>query len=137
MTRMPKGALLHAHLDATVNTEVLWTLARTHGDALHVSTEQTLTGLSAQGLGKVIPIFQPFPKDDWSPLESLTDAAYEPGKWVPLLKARENFDKSLGGAAGFDEWVLRSLTISPSEAYLTHNTTAKVCCELSNTPFPL
>jgi adenosine deaminase CECR1 len=121
MNRLPKGALLHAHLDATVNTEVLWGLAVKH-PAYHVCTEQVV---NAQNLGSIVPIFQPLPRSEWSSLSNLTDASYEPGTWVPLQKARDNFDPSLGGPEGFDQWVLRSLTISPSEAYHTHNTTEK------------
>lgn len=118
---MPKGALLHAHLDATVNTEVLWDLALKHV-AFHVCCQQPV---NARTINTAIPLFQPLPESAWTSYSSLTDKAYVPGTWVPLHKARQNFDSSLGGQQGFDRWVLRSLTISPSEAYHTHNTTEK------------
>ena len=119
---MPKGALLHAHLDATVNTQVLWDLVLKQS-AYHIRTEHLV---NAQTISSTIPLFQPMPQSHHSKNLSLTDETYVPGKWVPLHQARENFDPSLGGPEGFDRWVLRSLTISPSEAYHTHNTTEKV-----------
>lgn len=119
---MPKGALLHSHLDATVNARVLLNIAIKH-PAIHVRTSIRLTG---ETINTVLPEFRPLPQDEWTSLGNLTDSVYEPGQWVPLLNARSAFDSGLGGTAGFDEWAVRALTINPTEAYHTHNTTAKV-----------
>ena len=59
-------------------------------------------------------------------MKSLTDASYELDAWVPLKNARDNFSNALGGKEGFDQWVVGSMTINPSEAYGTHNTVEKV-----------
>ena len=121
VTQMPKGALLHAHLDATVNAEVLIQLALQHPN-IHVRTSERLT---TANVGSVLPEFRALASAKYSPL-SLTAESYQPGTWVPLLRVREGFPSDLGGPSGFDRWLVRVMTISPSEAYKTHNTTAKV-----------
>lgn len=130
--QMPKGALLHSHLDATVNARVLLRIALKHR-SIHVRSSVLLT---EDTLPAALPEFSPLPQDEWTELASLTNSVYEPGQWVPLAKARETFDPSLGGPEGFDEWVVRALTINPSEAYVTHNTTAKVRNPSSGVPGP-
>jgi len=120
---MPKGALLHAHLDATVNAEYLLELAYKY-DAVHVRVHQPL---QASNLSNNLPEFRFLPQEDFSTLESLTDDSYLLGSWVPLKNARSSFSQELGGQEGFDKWVIGSMTINPTEAYVTHNTIMKVC----------
>jgi adenosine deaminase CECR1 len=119
---MPKGALLHAHLDATVNAKFLLQLALEQ-PAIHVRVQQVMTSST---LSSTLPEFRALPREQFSEVHSLTHATYEPGTWVPLQRARENFDVSLGGPQGFDEWVIGTMMINPTEAYDTHNTIAKV-----------
>lgn len=116
---MPKGALLHAHTDATVNVRVLLDLALKY-PAFHVRTEELLT---ASNLHATLPKFRALPHAEWTEHAGLTEQSYAPGAWVPLHKARNSF--GFGGSEGFDRWILGSLTISPAEAYRTHNTTTK------------
>ena len=116
---MPKGALLHAHLDATVNPEVLLKLALQY-PIFHVRVHERLT---TSNLSTNLPQFRPLPADQLSELSSLTEASYPLGSWVPLHKARDSF--ALGGKEGFDKWVISALTINPAEAYGTHNTVKK------------
>lgn len=120
--QMPKGALLHAHLDATVNAQVLLNLALKH-PIIHVRASGKIT---SEDLPHVVPEFLPAPSENLSGFSSLTDSSYEANTWVPLQSARENFAPELGGPRGFDQWIHGALTISPSEAYRTHNTTSKV-----------
>lgn len=120
--KMPKGGLLHAHLDATVRADVLLRLALKH-PAMHVRT----VGLVSQGsLQTVLPEFRALPKQEWTQAASITDPRYVLDTWVPLQNARNNFSEGAGGIEGFDRWVISSLMINPSEAYGTHNTTSKV-----------
>ncbi|KAI0700006.1 Metallo-dependent hydrolase [Cytidiella melzeri] len=129
MSKLPKGALLHAHLDATVNIQVLLRLALRH-PALHVRT----TGvLSASTVSSLRPEFRAFCKPEWSTTTSLTSSSYSPEDWVPLQVARQNFDESLEGPEGFDKWITSAITISPAEAYRTHNTTAKIWEKFTST----
>lgn len=119
---MPKGALLHAHLDATVNASFLLELALKH-PFLHVKVGQPLT---AANLKTNLPTFRGLPNSEFTDHASLTDASYEVGSWVSLHNARSSFAPELGGADGFDKWVIGSMTIDPGEAYDTCNTVDKV-----------
>lgn len=120
---MPKGALLHAHLDATVNVEVLWQLALKQS-ALHVRASGPI---NASTIKNTVPEFIPLPRSQLYEGSSLTDEEYVPDRLISLRRARETFDKALGGPEGFDKWVFGALTINPNEAYKTHNTVPKVC----------
>jgi adenosine deaminase CECR1 len=120
---MPKGALLHAHLDATVNAAFLLKLALEH-PVIHVRTPNAINGST---FASTLPEFCALPPDQFSDdISGLTDATYYPDSWVPLWKARETFDLSLGGPEGFDRWVIGAMMINPVEAYGTHNTVTKV-----------
>ena len=121
---MPKGGLLHAHLDATVRVDILLRLALQQ-PAMHVRVSNCLTSST---LGAILPEFRALPKQDWTTTTSLTDPSYSPGQWVPLQNARNNFSPNMGGPEGFERWVIDALMINPSEAYGTHTTTAKVGC---------
>ncbi|KAF9015519.1 hypothetical protein BDQ17DRAFT_1295372 [Cyathus striatus] len=122
LNKMPKGALLHAHLDATVNAEFLLAKALQQ-PAIHVRVRQALT---ASNLTYNLPEFRALPQEQLSKSASLTDASYIPGEWVSLKNARMSFDSGLGGPEGFDKWAIGAMTINPSEAYGTHNTITKI-----------
>src|ERR1700683_999990 len=110
---MPKGALLHAHLDATVNVDVLFQLALQQ-PAIHVCAS---TLINASTIASTLPVFRALPLDQFSDGPGLTEASSIANQWVSLRKARETFDPELGGSDGFDKWVLGALTINPNEAY--------------------
>ncbi|THU84805.1 Metallo-dependent hydrolase [Dendrothele bispora CBS 962.96] len=122
LIQMPKGALLHAHLDATVNVPFLLDLALKQ-PAIHVRSP---VPLDSSNLKSTLPEFQALPQHVAENVISLTDAQYEPNTWVPIKQARETFGTKLGGPEGFDQWVTGALTIDPSEAYGTHNTVTKI-----------
>ncbi|KAI0332618.1 Metallo-dependent hydrolase [Cubamyces sp. BRFM 1775] len=122
LSEMPKGGLLHAHLDATVPVDILLGFALQQ-PAMHVRVSDCLTSST---LGSILPEFRALPKQDWTTAPSLTDPSYTPGGWVPLQNVRNNFSPDMGGPEGFDRWVIDALMINPSEAYGTHNTTAKI-----------
>lgn len=119
---MPKGALLHAHLDAMVNVPVLWQLVLQQ-PTFHVRASGPI---NASTIKYILPEFTPLPQDQFFDGSSLTDKSYTADQWVSLHKAREAFDVELGGPDGFDKWVFGALTINPNEAYKTHNTVTKV-----------
>ncbi|KAF7360394.1 Adenosine deaminase CECR1-A [Mycena venus] len=126
LSKMPKGALLHVHLDATVNAKTLLGLALEE-PAMHVRVPQRLT---RDNIASVLMEFKALPRgmvtDSESYMYGLTGAGYAPNTWVPLRAARETFDVNLGGPEGFDLWVVGVLSIDPSEAYGTHNTVDKI-----------
>lgn len=119
---MPKGALLHCHLDATVNAVVLLKLALEQ-PALHLCVQERVT---AANIRSILPTFRALPRDNYSEAPGITQESYAAGSWVSLKNARENFALELGGSEGFDSWVIGSMMINPTEAYVTHNTFTKV-----------
>ncbi|KAJ7286068.1 hypothetical protein C8J57DRAFT_656702 [Mycena rebaudengoi] len=130
LVKMPKGALLHAHLDATVNTDYVLKIALEQ-PALHVRVTEPLTALN---ISKILPEFRALPKEMFSDSPaSLTDASYLPKTWISLKTARAAFDTRLGGPEGFDKWVIGAMTINPSEAYQTHNTVDKIWEKFTST----
>ena len=115
---MPKGGLLHAHLDATVDVNILLQYAiETPGMHLRITRS-----LDPATLTSNVPQFAVIPLSDSTTYASLEEAPAE--SWVPIVSARGNFVN--GGPAGFDKWALSTMMINPSEAYGTHNTLTKV-----------
>ncbi|KAK7033986.1 hypothetical protein VNI00_012415 [Paramarasmius palmivorus] len=132
LSKLPKGALLHAHLDGTVNVSVLLELALKHS-AIHVCATEPI---SDKNFTSALPQFKAFAASELSDVGNvvgLTDATYRPSSWIPIQRARELFHADLGGPEGFDRWVTRSLTIDPSEAYGTHNTSTKIWSKFQTT----
>ena len=121
---MPKGALLHAHLDAMVDSSYLLKLALKQ-PAMFVRVHKRLT---LESLKSTLPEFHALRPEEYTNITSLTSPEYEIGQWVNILRARENFDTVLGGPEGFDNWVLGALTINATEAYNTYDSYKKVSC---------
>ncbi|KAJ7927540.1 hypothetical protein B0H13DRAFT_2229261 [Mycena leptocephala] len=94
---MPKGALLHVHLDATINAGFLLRLALEQ-PALHVQLRLSQNNVTESAPG-------------------LTDGIRSE-QMGAVRTARDNFDATLGGSEGV-------LSINPTEAYNTHNTVDK------------
>jgi len=122
--KMPKGGLLHAHLDATVDVNFMLNRILEQ-EALYVRASAPLTALLPTA--NVLPEFTPFPKSEvkLSAVQSLTNLSYD-GGWIPVKVARKTFSPELGGPGGFDKWYVASTTINPAEAYGTHKTVEKV-----------
>ncbi|KAH7908872.1 Metallo-dependent hydrolase [Hygrophoropsis aurantiaca] len=124
LSKMPKGALLHAHLDITVNSKSLLELALQY-PTIHICAP---TSINAATISSVSPEFKPHPPglSSSSGALSLSVTDYIPNTWIPLQTARENFAPSLGGKDGFDTWILGKMSITPSEAYITHNNNIRI-----------
>ncbi|KAJ7444882.1 hypothetical protein FB451DRAFT_1293716 [Mycena latifolia] len=130
LAKMPKGGLLHAHLDATVNADFVLKIALEQ-PALHVRSAEPLSALN---LSKILPEFKALPQEMFTNSgAALTDPSYSPNNWVSLQQARATFDPALGGPEGFDKWVIGAMTINPSEAYQTHNTVNKIWEKFTST----
>jgi adenosine deaminase CECR1 len=119
---MPKGALLHAHLDLTVGARTLLDIALRHS-AIHISSPELITSTN---MAFIQPKLRPIPTNSITSITSITDPAYHPAAWVPLAMARERFDATLGGPDGFDRWLISKMSINPSDAYITHNNNIRV-----------
>ena len=120
---MPKGGLLHSHLDATVDAAFLLDLALKQ-PAIHVQVPDRLT---VSNITSILPEFRALPSNEFSSGPGITGNSYTSGSWVSIQSARMDFDAGLGGPEGFDQWVISAMTINPTEAYNTHNTVEKVC----------
>lgn len=118
---MPKGALLHAHLDAMVNASFLLKLGLEQ-PAMHIRVSEALNPSSIRS---ILPEFKGLPQSHFNRASSITAIDYKPGTWVQIKRARETFELQLGGPEGFDAWVIGALMINPSEAYKTHNSVKK------------
>lgn len=122
ITKMPKGALLHVHLDLTVNSTTLLALALQH-PSIHICATAQVTPASIKSVNIE---FRPLPPGFVPQCISLCLPTYKPGQWIPLRRAREQFDAALGGTEGFDRWVASCLSINPGEAYVTHNNNIRI-----------
>lgn len=118
---MPKGAVLHAHLDAAGHPRSLLTFALEYSE-IHVRVPEQL---NAQNINSILPEFQALRPEDWN-LQGpgLTSNFYVPQTWVNIATARREFDLP-GGSERFDQWVISSMTISSVEAYETNHTIYK------------
>jgi len=119
---MPKGGLLHAHLDAMVDARILLQLAL-NDPLFHVRAHQPL---AASSLATTLPEFSPLPSALKGKATQLGAKDYSPGTWVSIQGARASFPEELGGSDGFDKWVVGSMVLNPTEAYHTYNTSIKV-----------
>ncbi|CAE6470123.1 unnamed protein product [Rhizoctonia solani] len=119
--KMPKGGLLHVHIQGVGDAKFLLQTTLKYPQ-IHV---RVCSAASQSGLPP--PQFKPFSPDmcaKYTNVPSLTSPEYVPGSWVPLHKARNEF--AYGGPEGFDKWVVGAMTISPKEAYVDFNTSAKI-----------
>ncbi|CAE6497098.1 unnamed protein product [Rhizoctonia solani] len=122
--KMPKGGLLHAHLDAMCDASYLLKLALDY-PIIHIQTTSPLNG----SLPYPPPTFKPLSQGEINQAannELPTSQAYVPGSWVALHRARDGFPDELGGPEGFDKWIIGALTINAEETYSQYNTTAKI-----------
>lgn len=113
--RMPKGALLHAHLDAMVDFDfLLRELLRTPG--MHMSSDRSLSGPDARADAEVQFRFRKQETVDgpapWSP-------EYKPGTLVLLTKVADEFPD--GGREGFLSWLLSRCTLGTADSHEHHH----------------
>ncbi|KAL5629155.1 hypothetical protein BROUX41_001762 [Berkeleyomyces rouxiae] len=109
--RLPKGALLHAHLDATVDFDYLFK-ALLELPGMHMSTDQPCLE-SAENRSKAAIQFC------WRKKEDLVGPAiwrseYTPNKFVPIAQAADSFPH--GGREGFTKWLKTRCTISTTDS---------------------
>ncbi|KAG8533802.1 uncharacterized protein KY384_001543 [Bacidia gigantensis] len=107
---MPKGALLHAHADATMNVAFLIKQAlATEGMA--ISSDYPLTDASARARASVLFRFR---KSFDHPGPSIWTADYKSNTFVPLREAAAAFPN--GGFDGFKTWVTSICTINAEDS---------------------
>ncbi|KAL6907017.1 hypothetical protein GGI43DRAFT_249588 [Trichoderma evansii] len=103
--RMPKGCLLHAHMDAMVDFDfILDQLLKTPG--MHMSSDVSLKTHEARE--NAIFRFRYRAKELVN--GSIWDEAYEPGSFLLLTKVADEFPE--GGRRGFLKWLKSRCTLS-------------------------
>ncbi|KAI0179146.1 Metallo-dependent hydrolase [Hypoxylon sp. FL1284] len=112
--RMPKGTLLHAHLDAMVDfRHMIDVVLATPG--MHLSADRSLDGPAARDAALLNFRFFERPRVDgdlWGP-------GYAPGTHVLLTRVADAYPE--GGRAGFVEWLYGRCTISRTDAVSQHH----------------
>jgi adenosine deaminase CECR1 len=113
--RLPKGCLLHAHLDATVDFEFLVAeLLRTPG--MHLACEDG--SLASSKAREVAPLNFRYRKATKPGVKSIWDEEYEKGTYVLLSKAAAEFPE--GGKEGFLTWLKGRCTVSSTDSVEQH-----------------
>ncbi|WXC43850.1 hypothetical protein QX201_003593 [Fusarium graminearum] len=112
--RMPKGALLHAHMDAMVNFDFLFDqLVKMPG--MHISSDRPLN--TDESREDATPNFRYRKQADAE--ASIWDESYKAGTFVPLIKAADEFLH--GGRAGFFKWLKGRCTLSVTDSHEQHH----------------
>lgn len=115
--RMPKGSILHAHLDAIVDLDYVFdTLLSEPG--MHICAVDARLGTSEARTDAVVN-FRFFARDRNPSMSIWDDASYQPGEFVPLAKAADTFPD--GGRAGWIRWMKSKTTISETDAVEQHH----------------
>ena len=113
--RMPKGALLHCHLEAMVDLDWLFREALatdgicicSHKGGLVTSEERMELGFSFQYTNQAQPYVNIWSED------------YNPNTWVPITEAAHTFP--VGGREGFITWLKSRCSITPEESLNHHH----------------
>ncbi|CAE6353735.1 unnamed protein product [Rhizoctonia solani] len=119
--KLPKGAILHGHMDAMCDAKFLYQNAFKYPQ-MHIRVNSAITSDSSLPL----PQFKPLTADlcaQYLNAPGLTSANYVPNSWVPLQKARSEFEY---GPGPFDKWIIGTMMINPKEAYVDYNTSVKI-----------
>lgn len=115
--RMPKGSILHAHLDAIVELDYVFdTLLSEPG--MHICAPDARLGTSEARTEAVVN-FRFFARDRNPSMSIWDDASYQPGEFVPLAKAADTFPD--GGREGWIRWMKSKTTISETDAVEQHH----------------
>lgn len=112
--RMPKGALLHAHLDALVDFDhLLDELLKLPG--MHMSSDRSLSSPDARNDADIVFRFRANDVTDGD----IWKDGYEPGKFILLTKVADEFPE--GGRSGFLAWLKSRCTLSMNDCHDHHH----------------
>lgn len=117
VSKLPKGSLLHAHLDAMFDLDFLIDQAFTT-PGMHISAPQPL--LTPKDLEKAAVEFQYSSRSPEEPVKtSIWAENYEPATLIPIQVAASSFPD--GGESGFREWVKSRCVLDPEHSYNHHH----------------
>ena len=113
--KLPKGALLHAHMDATVNVGfVVEQALATAGIAMSASQSLGVT----KGCQEAKIQFR-FKRSLQKPDASIWSSAYKPSQFVYITDAADSYPG--GGREGFKRWLIKVCTITEEFALKHHH----------------
>lgn len=112
--KMPKGALLHAHLGATVELDWVFNLALST-PGMHMSAPIPLSSESGRETSLIAFQYSGLPFKD---VPSIWSPGYPPNTLVPIKVAAETFPN--GGQKGFVLWLIDRCSITQSESLQHH-----------------
>ena len=128
--RMPKGTLLHAHMDAMVDVD--WLLEKALAtEGMHLRAGESLCTPSAL---ETADITFTFAKPTFEADQQIWSPQYHPSTLVPLTAAAECFPN--GGRSGFLAWLKGRCTITPHESLSCHQGPNAVWQKFAST-FPI
>ncbi|EFZ01677.1 adenosine/AMP deaminase domain protein [Metarhizium robertsii] len=112
--KMPKGCLLHSHMDAMVNFDYLLdVLLSTPG--IHMSSDRPLRGKDALENAAMNFRYKSSERTDGS----LWEESYKPQTFILLTKAADEFPD--GGRQGFLRWLKSRCTLSTTDSHEHHH----------------
>ncbi|OKL60832.1 hypothetical protein UA08_03751 [Talaromyces atroroseus] len=118
LERMPKGALLHAHMDAMFDLDFLIDQSlQTPG--MHISAPAPL--LSDDDFDKAPFTFQYSnkPLEASDNLEPVWSKGYKPSSLINVQKSVDTYPR--GGQEGFRKWLKSRMMITPEHSYYHHH----------------
>ncbi|ELU38416.1 adenosine deaminase [Rhizoctonia solani AG-1 IA] len=119
--QMPKGAILHGHMDAMCDANFLYKEALKYPQ-MHIRVDSAITSDSPWPL----PQFRPLTADSSAKninAPSLASSDYILKSWVPLKRARDIFEY---GKEAFDKWIVGAMMINPKEIWEKFGSTFRV-----------
>ncbi|KAB8338956.1 hypothetical protein FH972_021896 [Carpinus fangiana] len=112
--KMPKGTLLHCHLEAMVDLEWVFNEAlKTPG--MHISAAGSLYDQTSRDA--LLPVFQ-YRKTPAAAEISIWSESYKPNTWVSVADAAASFPD--GGKLGFLAYLMARCSITPAESLRHH-----------------
>jgi adenosine deaminase CECR1 len=134
LKRMPKAALLHAHMNATVNTD--WLIEKAiNTPGFHIYSTEALHDDKVRESGPVRFKFSSSTPDAAQlEMSNIWDTSYPPSLLIPVQSAAEKFPE--GGVPGFTAWLKTRLQVTAEES-LEHHHGIGVIWHKFDTCFPI
>ncbi|RAO68954.1 uncharacterized protein BHQ10_004966 [Talaromyces amestolkiae] len=118
LEQMPKGALLHAHMDAMFDLDFLIDQAfETPG--IHMSAPAPLLTKDDLEIAPFTFQYLPHQLEDSDNLEPTWSKDYKPASFIHIQKSAATFPD--GGEAGFRQWLKNRMMITADHSYYHHH----------------
>lgn len=116
--KMPKGSLLHAHMDAMFDVDFLIDQAfSTPG--IHAFAPKALLTPKDYEEGEIVFQYSSRPIQESENKPAMWSESYEPSSFISIQKAASSFPD--GGEAGFRDWLRSRCILTPNHSYFHHH----------------